>query len=38
MGWANSATACALRVSNRKEPFSRTVAPCELSTFVKGEG
>lgn len=37
-GSPTSATACTLRVSNRKGPFSRTVAPCEPSTFVKGEG
>lgn len=35
---STSATACASGVRNRKGPFSRTVAPCELSTFVKGEG
>lgn len=37
-GGATSATACASGVRNRKGPFNRTVAPCEPSTFVKGEG
>lgn len=37
-GNPTSTTACALGENNRKGPFSRIVAPCEPSTFVKGEG